>query len=104
MRSLRREARARRLADDFCTAVRLLLPAKTFIRWNERRNLMLVRKPLTLMLILVLSGLLASSCSLGKKESKMTMGELPAPVRSAVQKVTAGSTVTEIEKVESGGK
>jgi len=32
------------------------------------------------------------------------MGELPAPVRSAVQKVTAGSTVTEIEKVESGGK
>jgi uncharacterized membrane protein YkoI len=65
---------------------------------------MLTHKVLSLTLILVLSGLLASSCGLWSKETKMTMGELPAPVRTAVQKVTAGSTITEIEKNESGGK
>ena len=65
---------------------------------------MLTDKPLRLTMVLVLSGLLASSCALWSKETKMTMGELPTPVRTAVQKVTAGSTITEIEKNESGGK
>jgi uncharacterized membrane protein YkoI len=32
------------------------------------------------------------------------MAELPAPVRTAIQKATSGSTVMQIEKIESGGK
>jgi uncharacterized membrane protein YkoI len=47
---------------------------------------------------------LIGSCSLWRKETKVTMTDLPAPVRTAVQKTTAGSTVTQIEKIESGGK
>ena len=53
---------------------------------------------------LSLSALIVGSCGLWRKETKITMNELPEPVRIAVQKITAGSTVTEIEKIESGGK
>jgi uncharacterized membrane protein YkoI len=62
------------------------------------------RRLLNLTLILSLSGLLVTGCGLWKKEIRMTMDELPAPVRIAMQKVTAGSTVMQIEKIESGGK
>jgi Protein of unknown function (DUF2874). len=54
--------------------------------------------------ILALTALMAGSCGLWREETKMTMTELPATVRTAMQKVTAGSTVTQIEKIESGGK
>lgn len=47
---------------------------------------------------------IVTSCSLSKKETRVTMAEVPAPVRTAMQKVTAGSTVMKIEKIESGGK
>jgi hypothetical protein len=61
-------------------------------------------KPVSLSLILSLCALLVASCGLWRKETKMTMAELPAPVRAAMEKVTAGSTVTQIEKIESGNK
>jgi len=62
------------------------------------------RKLLNLAVTLSLSGLLVASCGLWRKETKMTMAELPVPVRTAMQKITAGSTVMQIEKIESGGK
>lgn len=39
-----------------------------------------------------------------EKETVITMAEVPSPVRSAMEKVTAGATVRKIEKIESGGK
>jgi len=34
----------------------------------------------------------------------VTIAEVPSPVKAAIEKVTAGSTVRKIEKIESGGK
>ena len=61
-------------------------------------------KPRSLTLILFLGWFLVASCGLWRKETTMTVAELPAPVRTAVEKVTAGSTITQIEKIESGNK
>ena len=54
------------------------------------------------LLFLVVS--VVASCSLWRKETKVSMAELPVPVRTAMQKETSGSTVIQIEKIESGGK
>ena len=64
---------------------------------------MITRKLVNFTAIITLAALIGS-CSLWRKETKVTMADLPAPVRTAVQKTTAGSTVTQIEKIESGGK
>ena len=32
------------------------------------------------------------------------MAQVPPPVRSAIEKITAGNTIKQIEKIESGGK
>ena len=64
---------------------------------------MTTRKIVNFTAIITLAALIGS-CSLWRKETKVTMTDRPAPVRTAVQKTTAGSTVTQIEKIESGGK
>jgi hypothetical protein len=40
----------------------------------------------------------------GKKETDVTITQVPAPVRAAIEKVTTGSTVKSIEKIERNGK
>lgn len=64
------------------------------------------RPALVSMIFILLYGpLVATSCTLfGKKETVVTIAEVPSPVKAAIEKVTAGSTVMKIEKIESGGK
>ena len=58
------------------------------------------------MAVILLFGLsVATGCTLlGKKETVVTIAQVPPPVRSAIEKVTAGTTIKQIEKIESGGK
>ena len=58
-----------------------------------------------MIIVLLLGSLVVTSCALfGKKETVVTITQVPAPVRVAIEKVTAGSTIKSIEKIESGGK
>jgi len=55
--------------------------------------------------IVLLGSLSATSCALlGRKETVVTTAQVPPPVRTAIERVTAGSTIKQIEKIESGGK
>jgi uncharacterized membrane protein YkoI len=58
----------------------------------------------TMALMLLVGPLAATSCSLGKKETVVTIAQVPLPVKAAIEKVTAGTTIKQIEKIESGGK
>ena len=59
----------------------------------------------SIVVMLMLGPLVATSCSLlGKKETVVTIAQVPSPVRTAIEKVTAGSTIKQIEKIESDGK
>lgn len=58
-----------------------------------------------MVVVLLLGSLLVTSCALfGKKETVVTINEVQPSVRVAIDKVTAGSTIKSIEKIESGGK
>jgi hypothetical protein len=58
-----------------------------------------------MVVVLLLGSLPVTSCALfGKKETVVTINEVPPSVRVAIDKVTAGSTIKSIEKIESGGK
>jgi hypothetical protein len=53
---------------------------------------------------LLLGSMVTTSCALfGKKETVVTITQVP-PVRVAIEKATAGSTIKSIEKIESGDK
>jgi hypothetical protein len=55
--------------------------------------------------VMLLLGPLATSCALfGKKETVVTIDQVPAPVRTAIEKSTAGSAIKSIEKIERNGK
>ena len=54
--------------------------------------------------ILLLGSLVATSCFLWKNETVVTIAQVPAPVRATIEKVTAGSTIKQIEKIEANGK
>ena len=55
--------------------------------------------------IVLLSAFLAGGCSFfDKKETVVTISQVPAPVKIAIEKVTAGSKIKSIEKIERGGK
>jgi hypothetical protein len=59
----------------------------------------------SIVVMLMLGPLVATSCSLlGKKETVVTIAQVPSPVRTAIEKVTAGNTIKQIEKIESDGK
>ena len=58
-----------------------------------------------MVVVLLLGSLPVTSCALfGKKETVVTINEVPPSVKTAIEKVTAGSTIKSIEKIESGGK
>jgi hypothetical protein len=58
-----------------------------------------------MVVVLLLGSLVVTSCALfGRKETVVTIAEVPASARVAIEKVTAGSTIKSIEKIESGGK
>ena len=66
-----------------------------------------MRRPalLSMVVVLLLGSLVVTSCTLlGKKETVVTITQVPPPVRAGIEKVTAGSTIKSIEKIESGGK
>jgi len=54
--------------------------------------------------ILFLVTLNVSSCSPSKRETDVTIAQVPPAVRVAIEKLTAGSTIKEIEKIEFGEK
>ena len=58
----------------------------------------------SMIVVLFLVTLFAPGCGLWKKETVITIAEVPSSVRTAMEKVTAGATVRKIEKIESGGK
>lgn len=58
-----------------------------------------------MVVVLLLGSSVMTSCALfGRKETVLTITEVPPSVRVAIEKVTAGSTIKSIEKIESGGK
>jgi len=55
--------------------------------------------------VMLLLGPLATSCALfGKKETVVTIDQVPAPVRTAIEKTTADGAIKSIEKIEWNGK
>jgi uncharacterized membrane protein YkoI len=58
-----------------------------------------------MVVVLLLGSLVVTSCALfGKKETVVTIAQVPPSVRSAIEKVTAGNTIKSIEKIERNGK
>ena len=58
-----------------------------------------------MVVVLLLGSSVMTSCALfGRKETVLTITEVPPSVRVAIEKVTAGSTIKSIEKIESDGK
>jgi uncharacterized membrane protein YkoI len=55
-------------------------------------------------IILLLGSFVGTGCSLWKKETVVTLDQTPPAVRTTIEKVTAGSTIKQIEKIESSGK
>jgi uncharacterized membrane protein YkoI len=55
-------------------------------------------------IILLLGSFVGSGCSLWKKETVVTLEQTPPAVRTTIQKVTAGNTIKQIEKIEANGK
>ena len=55
-------------------------------------------------IILLLGSFVGAGCSLWKKETVVTLDQTPPAVRTTIEKVTAGSTIKQIEKIESSGK
>lgn len=56
-------------------------------------------------LIAVLISSVTSSCGMfGEKETVVSITQVPAPVRAAIEKVTTGSKIKSIEKIERNGK
>lgn len=62
------------------------------------------RVMVSMVVILFVGTLNVSSCSPSKKETNVTIAQVPPPVRAAIEKVTAGSGIREIERIEFGGK
>lgn len=55
-------------------------------------------------IILLLGSFVGAGCSLWKKETTVKLDQTPPAVRATIQKVTAGGTIKEIEKIEANGK
>ena len=59
----------------------------------------------TLAIIAVLGATVTTGCGpFGKKETVVTIDQVPTPVRLAIEKVAVGSRIKSIEKIERGGK
>ena len=55
-------------------------------------------------IILLLGSFVGTGCSLWKKETVVTLDQTPPAVMTTIKKVTAGSTIKSIEKIEANGK
>ena len=63
------------------------------------------RLALVRIVVLLLGPLVVTSCvAFEKKEAVVTITQVPPPVKVAIEKETAGSTIKSIEKIESGDK
>src|SRR4029453_5607633 len=62
------------------------------------------RAMVSTVVILFLGTLNLSSCSASKKETDVTIAQVPPAFRAAIEKVTAGSKIKKIEKIEFRGK
>lgn len=51
------------------------------------------RAMVSIVVILFLGTLSVSSCSPSKKETNVTIAQVPPPVRAAIERVTAGSKI-----------
>ena len=59
----------------------------------------------SLVVVMLFGSVIATSCALfGKKETTVTITQVPAPVRASIEKITAGSQIKSIEKIERDGK
>jgi hypothetical protein len=59
----------------------------------------------SMVVLMLLGPIVTTSCGLfGKKETVVTIDQVPSPVRTAIEKVTAGSKIKGIEKIERDGK
>ena len=65
-----------------------------------------MRSALLRMVVVVLLGTaVVTSCALlGKKETVVTIAQVPPAARAAIEKVAAGGTIKSIEKIEWNGK
>jgi len=57
-----------------------------------------------MVVVLFLGSSVVTSCTLFRKDTDVTIAQVPPPVRKAIEKETAGGTIKSIEKIESGGK
>jgi len=57
-----------------------------------------------MVVVLLLGSSVITSCTLFRKDTDVTIAQVPPPVRKAIEKETAGGTIKSIEKIESGGK
>ena len=62
------------------------------------------RMMVSMVVILFLGTLNVQSCSPSKKETDVTIAQVPPAARAAIEKLTAGSKIKEIEKIEFGVK
>jgi hypothetical protein len=64
-----------------------------------------MKRVLVRIAICLMLGVFATGCSMfGRKETVMNISQVPAPVRTSIEKVTAGAKIKQIEKIESGDK
>lgn len=70
---------------------------------NMRRRIAsrLVR---SILIALLISSVTISCGMFGKKETVVTITQVPGPVRAAIEKVTTDSKIKSIEKIERNGK
>lgn len=57
-----------------------------------------------ILIALLISSVTISCGMFGAKETDVSITQVPAPVRAAIEKVTAGSKIKSIEKIERNGK
>ena len=64
-----------------------------------------MRRQIAVGLVALLISSVTISCGMfGKKETDVSITQVPAAVRAAIEKVTIGSTIKSIEKIERNGK
>ena len=75
------------------------------VNWIRFKEAIMSRLTLAgMVVVLLLGSSVVTSCTLFRKDTDVTISQVPPPVRKAIEKETAGGTIKSIEKIESGGK
>jgi hypothetical protein len=75
------------------------------VNWIRFKEAIMSRLTLAgMVVVLLLGSSVVTSCTLFRKDTDVTIAQVPSPVRAAIEKETAGGTIKSIEKIESGGK